>query len=60
MEIILWMQKMETILWHHIISKRWNTVGDHRYDLEKLLHCVTLSEKQEINDVIQKGLFPWK
>ena len=51
---------METILWHHIISQRWNTVGDHRYDLEKLLHCVTFSEKQEINDAIQRGLFPWK
>ena len=52
---------METILWHHfIISKRWNTVGDHRYDLEAFLHCVTFSEKQEIIDVIQQGCFLWK
>ena len=43
-----------------IISKLWNTIEDKRCDLTPLFHCVTFSEKQEVDDVIQHGLFPRK
>ena len=37
------------------ISKRWNTVGEKRYELTSFF-----SEKQEVDDVIRQGLFPRK
>ena len=50
---------MDIVLWNYFkISKRFNTVRDKRYDLTSFFHCVTFSVKQEVDDVIQQGLFP--
>ena len=52
---------MEIILCNYfIISKLWKTIEDKRCDLTPLFHCVKFSEKQEVDDVIQQGLFPRK
>ena len=39
-----------------MISKRWSTTGDKWHDLTSFSHCVTFSEKQEVDDVIQQDL----
>ena len=52
---------MDIVLWNYFkISKCFNTVRDKRYDLTSFFHCVTFSVKQEVDDVIQQGLFPRK